>query len=117
MRPGQPVTFHVDAYPSETFRGTVAQVRLDAATVSNVVTYAAMIDARNPALELKPGMTASVTIEAARRDDVLRVPNAALRFKPDAGLLAQFGIKGPAVPAGKSPTVWVSTGASITLSA
>jgi HlyD family secretion protein len=110
----QPVTFRVDAYPSETFHGTVSQVRLDPTTVSNVVTYAAMIDAPNPGLKLKPGMTANLTIEVARRDDVLRVPSAALRFKPDAEVLARFGVNGtPATSASKSPTVWVSTGTSI----
>jgi len=114
VQPNQPVTFRVDAYPSETFRGTVSQVRLNPITVSNVVTYAAMIDAPNPSLKLMPGMTANVTIEVARRDDVLRVPSAALRFKPDSDVLARFGVKGAAPPASKSATVWVSNGTSIT---
>jgi len=78
IRNGEPVTFRVDAYPNDTFKGTVSQVRLDPATVQNVVTYAAIINAPNEALKLKPGMTANVTIEVARRDDVLRVPTAAL---------------------------------------
>ena len=65
----------------------MSQVRLNPTTVQNVVTYAAIIDAPNPALKLKPGMTANVTIEVARRDDVLRVPAAALRFKPTAEAL------------------------------
>jgi hypothetical protein len=64
--------------------------------VNNVVTYAAIIDAPNPELKLKPGMTANVTIEVARRDAVLRVPAAALRFKPDAKLLASLGATAPA---------------------
>ena len=102
----QQVTFRVDAYPSETFSGTVAQVRLNPTTANNVVTYAAIIDAPNPELKLKPGMTATVTIEVARREGVLRVPNAALRFKPAADVLASQGVS---APAGKSPTVWVST--------
>ena len=93
VAPDQAVTFRVDAYPSETFRGTVSQVRLNPTTVQNVVTYAAIIDAPNPELKLKPGMTANVTIEVARRDDVLRVPAAALRFKPDADVLARFGAR------------------------
>ena len=113
VQPNQPVTFRVDAYPSETFRGTVSQVRLNPITVSNVVTYAAMIDAPNPGLKLMPGMTANVTIEVARRDDVLRVPSAALRFKPDAEVLARLGAKGEAPLAAKSATVWVSNGTSI----
>jgi HlyD family secretion protein len=102
----QTVTFRVDAYPSETFRGRVAQVRLNPTTANNVVTYAAIIDAPNPELKLKPGMTATVTIEVARREDVLRVPAAALRFKPAADVLASQGLK---APAGKSSTLWVST--------
>ena len=102
----QTVTFRVDAYPSETFRGRVAQVRLNPTTANNVVTYAAIIDAPNPELKLKPGMTATVTIEVARREDVLRVPAAALRFKPAADVLTSQGLK---APAGKSPTLWVST--------
>lgn len=82
MRPGQVVTFRVDAYPNETFHGSVNQVRLNPVTVQNVVTYATVIDVPNPELKLKPGMTAQVTIEIARRENALRVPNAALRFRP-----------------------------------
>ncbi len=85
---GQPVTFRVDAYPSDVFTGVVRQVRLNPVVANNVVTYAAMIDAPNPELKLKPGMTASLTVEAARRDNVLRVPTSALRFKPNADVLA-----------------------------
>jgi HlyD family secretion protein len=82
MRPGQHVTFRVDAYPTETFHGSVKQVRLNPTTVQNVVTYSTVIDVPNPELKLKPGMTANVTIEVARRENVLRIPNAALRFRP-----------------------------------
>ena len=82
MRPGQVVTFRVDAYPNETFHGAVNQVRLNPVTVQNVVTYSTVIDVPNPELKLKPGMTAQVTIEIARRENVLRIPNAALRFRP-----------------------------------
>ena len=108
---GQEVAFTVDAYPSETFHGTVSQVRLNPTTVSNVVTYAAIIDAPNAALKLKPGMTATATIEIARREDVLRIPSAALRFKPSAEALEQLGVAG--TPAVKGPTVWVSTGKGV----
>ena len=66
------------------------QVRLDPVVSQNVVTYAAIISAPNPALELKPGMTANVTIEVARKDDVLRVPSAALRFKPTESVLTSL---------------------------
>ncbi|HEY5617293.1 MAG TPA: efflux RND transporter periplasmic adaptor subunit [Vicinamibacterales bacterium] len=79
---GQPVTFKVDAYPGETFRGAVSQVRLEPVTEQNVVSYVTIINVPNPDMKLKPGMTANVTVEIARADDVLRVPNSALRFRP-----------------------------------
>jgi HlyD family secretion protein len=88
MRPGQAVNFRVDAYPNETFHGAVKQVRLNPVTVQNVVTYSTVIDVPNPELKLKPGMTAQVTIEIARRQNVLRVPNAALRFRPTNDIFA-----------------------------
>jgi HlyD family secretion protein len=104
LRTGQPARFTVDAYPAETFTGTVAQVRLNPVVEQNVVTYAAIIAAPNPGLKLKPGMTANVTIEIARRDDVLRVSNAALRFRPTAEMLAALGSEGgPTPPTG---SVW-----------
>ena len=101
---GQPVSFTVDAYPGQTFRGTVQQVRLNPVIEQNVVTYAAIISAPNPELHLKPGMTASVTIEIARRDDVLRVPNASLRFKPTVELLRALRREPVAQP--KPASVW-----------
>lgn len=113
IRNGQPVAFRVDAYPNDTFTGTVSQVRLDPTTANNVVTYAAIINAPNEALKLKPGMTANVTIEVARRDAVLRVPTAALRFKPDAKTLASGGNAPPATSS-KSPMVWVSQNGHLT---
>jgi HlyD family secretion protein len=73
----------VDAYPTDTFRGTVSQVRLEPTTVQNVVTYTAVVDVANPDLKLKPGMTANVTVSVAESDNVLSVPNTALRFHPD----------------------------------
>jgi HlyD family secretion protein len=82
IRPGESVTFRVDAYPTETFRGTVLQVRLNPTTVQNVVTYSTIINVPNPDLKLAPGMTANLTIEIAKRTNALRVPNAALRFRP-----------------------------------
>ncbi len=110
---GQQVTFRVDAYPNQAFTGTLSQVRLNPTTTNNVVTYAAIIDAPNPELKLKPGMTATATIEVARRDDVLRVPAAALRFKPDAAVLAEYA-PGTAVPGGSAgKTVWVKSGSTI----
>ena len=71
---------------------------------TNVVTYAAIIDAPNPALKLKPGMTANVTIEVARRDDVLRVPAAALRFKPTRSVLKALGAAAPSGRGATAPT-------------
>ncbi len=82
MRPGQHVTFRVDAYPTETFTGTVHQVRLQPTVVQNVVVYSTVIAVPNPQWKLKPGMTANVNIEVARKTDVLRVPAAATRFRP-----------------------------------
>ncbi len=84
IRPGQQVSFQVDAYRDQVFTGTVRQVRLDPVVEQNVVSYITVIDVPNPELKLKPGMTANVTIEIARADRVLRVPNAALRFRPAA---------------------------------
>ena len=88
IRPGQPVTFTVDAYAAEEFEGTVSQIRLNPIVLQNVVTYATVIDVPNPNLTLKPGMTATVTLEIARRDDVVRIPNAALRFRPTPQMFA-----------------------------
>ncbi len=82
MRPGQHVTFRVDAYPTERFTGTVQQVRLQPTVVQNVVVYSTVIAVPNPQLKLKPGMTANVDIEIARKENVLRVPAAATRFRP-----------------------------------
>jgi HlyD family secretion protein len=79
---GQAVTFRVDAYPTQTFRGTVSQVRLEPKTDQNVVSYTTMIDVPNEDLKLKPGMTANVTVQIEMNENVLRVPNAALRFRP-----------------------------------
>ena len=82
MRPGQHVTFRVDAYPNDVFTGSVEQVRLQPAVVQNVVVYSTVIAVPNQQLKLKPGMTANVNIEIQRRDNVLRVPSAATRFRP-----------------------------------
>jgi HlyD family secretion protein len=84
IQSGQAVTFRVDAYPTDTFTGIVSQVRLQPQVVQNVVSYTTVIDVPNPDGKLKPGMTANVSIEIARADDVLAVPNAALRFQPPA---------------------------------
>ena len=79
---GQDATFTVDSFPGRTFRGKITQVRKAALVVQNVVTYVAIISAANPDLTLLPGMTTNVRIIVANRDQVLRVPNAALRYRP-----------------------------------
>jgi HlyD family secretion protein len=79
---GMDATFVVDAYPGERFKGKVRQIRNAAQTVQNIVTYDAVIDVDNSELKLRPGMTANVNFVFANRDDVLRIPNAALRFRP-----------------------------------
>src|SRR4051812_7722071 len=83
VRDGLEAKFTVDAYAGETFTGTIREVRQAPTTIQNVVTYPAVIEAPNPDRKLRQGMTASVTITAARKDDALRVANAALRFKLD----------------------------------
>ena len=88
IRPGQRATFRVDAYPTDTFEGTVAQVRLQPVVVQNVTTYATIINAPNSDLKLRPGMTATLRVEVSRKTDVLRVPSAALRFRPSADMFA-----------------------------
>jgi HlyD family secretion protein len=77
------VSFTVDAYPGEPFRGSIRDIRNAPQIVQNVVTYDAVIDVANPDLKLKPGMTATVSVVTDRRRDVLSVPNAALRFRPE----------------------------------
>jgi len=79
---GLPVTFTVDAFPEATFQGQVSQVRLEPISQQGVVTYVTVIGAPNPDLKLRPGMTANVSVLANHRDDVLKVPAAALRFRP-----------------------------------
>src|SRR5437870_4427793 len=100
IRPGQHVTFRVDAYPTDNFEGTVSQIRLQPVVVSNVTTYGTVIDVPNLQLKLKPGMTANVKVEIAKRTNALRVPNAALRFRPTPELFAALN---QAVPPEATP--------------
>jgi len=79
---GQPVEFTVDAYPDSPFKGSVSEIRNAPITVQNVVTYDVVVKVDNPELKLKPGMTANVSIIVSSKSDVLRIPNAALRFRP-----------------------------------
>lgn len=113
---GQRVQFSVDAYPDDTFEGTVLQVRLEATTESNVVTYEVVIDAPNPDLKLKPGLTANVTIFTLEKDDATAVPTKALRFVPNAELLGELGLtidqtEQQAAPGSRE--LWVKEGATL----
>jgi HlyD family secretion protein len=98
IRPGNAVTFKVDAFPKETFHGVVRQVRMNPTSVQNVVTYDTIIEFANPDLKLFPGMTAYVTIPVATVENVVKVPNTALRYKPPMSveeiraLYAKYGI-------------------------
>lgn len=112
---GQRVQFSVDAYPDDTFEGTVLQVRLEATTESNVVTYEVVIDAPNPDLKLKPGLTANVTIFTLEKDDALAVPTKALRFVPDGELLAALGLHAEAAAEAEPSKreLWVKQGTTL----
>ena len=93
VREEQPATFTVDAYPGQPFPGRVAQVRNAPIIVQNVVTYDVVVAVDNSGLELKPGMTANVSITTAKRDQALRIPVRALRFRPDEAGAAAPGAK------------------------
>jgi HlyD family secretion protein len=99
LRPEMKVSFTVDAYPNDRFRGKVSQIRNAATTLQNVVTYDAVVRVENDELKLRPGMTASATFTVEDRRDVLLVPNAALRFTPGDPALAALA---PASKTGKS---------------
>src|SRR5258708_5063037 len=99
IKPGKAVTFKVDAFPKDTFHGVVSQVRMNPTTVQSVVTYDTIIEFANPELKLFPGMTAYVTIPVATVENVLKVPNTALRYKPSMAaeeilaIYKQYGIE------------------------
>lgn len=113
VKEGQRVSFSVDAYPDDVFEGRVTQVRLQATTTSNVVTYEVVIDAPNPDLKLKPGLTANVNIYTFEENGVLTLPSKAFRFVPDPTLTKDLkGIKfEPAIQAdpknAKQKVVWI----------
>ncbi len=110
---GMHVQFAVDAYPGREFEGTVRQVRDNAQTLQNVVTYDVVIDVDNRERLLRPGMTANVVLSYAKRDRVLRIAEAGLRFKPDRDALsAMLGAEHSAVPEthGDQRTVWLLRG-------
>lgn len=112
VRHGQPASFTVDAYPGKEFHGTVVQVRNAPINVQNVVTYDVVVAVDNPELALKPGMTATVSVTTAQRDNVLRVPLRALRFNPerrsptDVETPETQASASKAAPRRGAPTVW-----------
>jgi HlyD family secretion protein len=95
LTPGMTAVFTVDAYPNERFQGRIRQIRNAPQTVQNVVTYDAVIDVDNSDLKLRPGMTTNVTVVVAEKDEVLKLSNAALRFKAPPELLQQQMRPGP----------------------
>jgi HlyD family secretion protein len=101
IRPGHNADFQVDAFPKEVFHGIVSQVRMNATTVQNVVTYDTIVEFKNPDMKLFPGMTAYVSIPVASVSNVVKIPNAALRYKPDLPvekvreLYSRYGITAP----------------------
>lgn len=110
VKEGERVTFTVDAYPDDTFKGEVKQVRQEATTTNNVVTYEVVISAPNADLKLKPGLTANVTIYTAERKGVLSVPSKALRFTPQKETVGKMKIVDAANAKNK---VWTIEGNSI----
>lgn len=119
VKEGQRVSFTVDAFPDDEFNGTVVQVRLEATTTSNVVTYEVVIDAPNPELKLKPGLTASVNIYTMEEKDVILIPSKALRFTPNPEIMKDIqGIEITELPPPSSPdkdskTIWIKSGNSL----
>lgn len=108
IRSGQKADFQVDAFPKEMFHGVVYQVRMNATSIQNVVTYDTIVNFDNPQLKLFPGMTAYVSIPVASETDVVKIPNAALRYKPDLPpekvqeLYQKYGISAPKAEQGSS---------------
>jgi HlyD family secretion protein len=116
LSPESKVSFTVDAFPAETFQGRISQIRLAPNVVQNVTTYTAVVDVPNPKMQLKPGMTATVTATVAEKQDVLLVPNSTLRFRPDgapasAPPMARTGTKGG--PRGEGTTLWKVEGEAL----
>lgn len=109
VKEGERVTFTVDAYPDDTFEGSVTQVRQEATTTNNVVTYEVVISAPNAQLKLKPGLTASVTIYTAEKTGVLSVPSKALRFTPTKETVGNKKI----VDCNGNNKVWIMAGNEI----
>lgn len=119
VREGQEATFTVDAFPNRDFLGTIAQVRQAPITVQNVVTYDVVVSVANPELLLKPGMTATLSVVTARRDDVLRVPLPAIRFHPKRRGVATTAASSYTATDGqvsqkrRGARVWIETGGEL----
>jgi len=117
IKQGQPVTFTTQALPGRTFTGTVQQVRLQSTTVDNVVNYTVVVTLENPDGKLLPGMTARVDFLVKSAVDVLKVANAALRYKPSDEVLAQFGVaamsRDATTTSGSDPTARTGSASSV----
>jgi HlyD family secretion protein len=113
VRLGQAVNFRVDAYPEKEFKGRVRQIRLNAATLQNVVTYDVVVDVANPDLTLLPGMTANARIEVESKPDVLMVPAAALRFRPADAATSADSAKSSGKKKGGGAAVYKLTGGEL----
>jgi HlyD family secretion protein len=109
VKGGQPVSFRVDAYPGETFTGVINQVRINPIQGRGMTTYMTVIDVPNPGLQLRPGMTADISIKVAERHDAVRVPASAIAFTPSPEILASYGVdpvgSPPDAPEEESPEV------------
>src|SRR5437899_2125745 len=119
VRAGQEVTFRVDAYPDQTFRGKVDQVRLQPTTVQNVVTYNTIISVENDDGKLMPGMTATVSVIVQKAENALRIPATALRFRPEGFDAGSRGARpgasgGPGGAGGGAPRAATAPGAGAT---
>lgn len=116
VKEGQRVMFTVDAYPDDQFEGEVVQVRLEATTTSNVVTYEVVVNAPNPDLKLKPGLTANVNIYTLEDKGVLTIPSKALRFTPNEEIVKQIkDLKVDSITGNDKPKsmVWIKDGNAI----
>jgi len=119
VRNDEHVTFTVDAYPNDVFDGSVTQVRLNPTTTSNVVTYQVIVNAPNPSLKLKPGLTANITIFTMEKAGVQSLPNKTLNFKPDSTALLHNGFeikesKEPALKlAANEKVIWIQDGKTL----
>ncbi len=92
---GQKATFTVDAFPDETFNGSVSEVRLQPTVSSNVVNYTTIINADNSSLKLKPGMTANITIYTQVLKNIMKIPAAATSFRPDSLVMKKYKVDSP----------------------